>query len=283
MPLVTTDNCCPGTPLRTPLHARHKSPYYVFSFSSFPVYQWSSPMSPVNSFPILFCGLSFAIHVASSTLAVYHPLLAPSLPGLGWKGHFPPRDQIAQDHFFSALDSVKHFCTMFWELGDILCYYRVLGQRQYAWSSSALFLRHRNNGEFLAGGCRFFYSISGRVYWLKVSAWNQCSMCSFRLDICRRTGSQMILPCLCFFLHQIFLVPHVNCIHFMPWPFWLCHYMLLLCFCAHLEVPDLVLSPVHSLLVFQACEKTSQFSHLGLFYYTVFPFLSQWDNLLMCM
>lgn len=168
MPLVTTDNYCPGTPLQTPLHECHKSPYYVFSLSSFPVHQWSSPMSPVNSFPILFCGLSFAIHVASSTFAVHHPLLAPSLPGLGWKGHFPPRDRTAQDHFFSALDSMKHFCTMFWELGDILCYYRVLGQRQYAWSSSALFLRHRNNCEFLAGGSRFFTAFQVELIGLRL-------------------------------------------------------------------------------------------------------------------
>lgn len=117
-------------------------------FSPFPVFQETNGLpqtSPVYSFPIPLCGLLFATHVASSILADYHPLLAPSLPGLELEGDVPLRDQTSQDRLSSALNSMKHFCTKFWELWGILCCWRVLGQRQYAWSSSALFLQHRNN------------------------------------------------------------------------------------------------------------------------------------------
>ena len=196
-------------------------------------------MFSVNSFPILFCGLPFATRIASSTLAACHSLFAPLPPGLGWKGNLPPRDQIVQDHLFSALNGMKHFCTTFWELRDILCYCRVLGQRQYAWSSSALFLQHRNNCEFLARGSRCF-----TVFWVEFNGLRLVHRINVPYTLPDWTsvagqGARRSFPA-CVFLHQIFLVSHVNCIHFTPWPLWLCHYMLMLCFCAHLEVSDLV-------------------------------------------
>lgn len=84
-PLVTTDNYCPSTPL----HAPHKNPYDVFSFSSAFQYINGLPqMSSDKSFPIPFCGLPFATPLAISTLTAYHPLLTPSLAGLEWEGEF---------------------------------------------------------------------------------------------------------------------------------------------------------------------------------------------------
>lgn len=111
----------------------------------------------------MFCDLPFATHVASSTLAAYRSLLAPSPPDLELEGQFPSQ---IPDHLSSNVNSMKHFRKMF------CC--RVLRQRQHARSSSALFLRPRNNCEFLVRGSILFtafwteFDCLRLVHWINV-------------------------------------------------------------------------------------------------------------------
>lgn len=213
-------------------------------FSPFPIFQyileWGniSSTSSVNSFPILFSGLPFATHVASITLAAYHPLLAPLVPGWSWKGislpEIRPSKTIspllsrAWSIFIQCSGSHKIFCVTAgsWGRGSML------GPLLPSSCSTEI-------TEFLARGPRFFTVLWVMFNDLRLVNWINASWTLSDRTFVVIQGAEWSFT-VCVFLHQIFLVPHVNCINFIPQPLWLCHYMVMLRFCAHLEVPDLV-------------------------------------------